>query len=143
MRQVATTRTLEGTSSPGPARLKSRDSRNRNSARCSWAGTYCNSAKFRFRQLDLLLGIGVGLALAHRLLHRSRKILQVSELVARIVLGPGLLAARPRMTGNERLPIHRDDLFQSLLDVRDISVGHAAELHALDRDPVDREDDLL
>src|SRR5262249_22870772 len=60
-----------------------------------------------------------------------------------IVLGPGLFAARPRMTGNERLPIHRDDLFQPLLDVGHISVGHAAELHALDRDPVDREDDLL
>src|SRR5262249_10111565 len=25
--------------------VKSRDSRNRNSTRCSWAGTYCNSAK--------------------------------------------------------------------------------------------------
>src|SRR5262245_48274350 len=64
-----------------------------------------------FRQLDLLLGIGVGLALAYRLLHCGGKILQVSKLIARIVLGPGLLAARPRMTGNERLPIHCDDLF--------------------------------
>src|SRR5262249_22779689 len=43
-----------------------------------------------FRQLDLLLGIGVGLALAYRLLHCGGKILQVSKLIARIVLGPGL-----------------------------------------------------
>src|SRR5262249_36529920 len=64
-----------------------------------------------FRELDLFLGIGIGLALAHRLLHCGRKVLQVSELVARIVLGPGLLAARPGMPGNERFPIHRDDLF--------------------------------
>src|SRR5262245_39303036 len=94
-------------------------------------------------QLDLLLRVGVGLASAYSLLHRRGKILQVGELFARVVLGPGLLAACPGMAGNKRFPIHRDDLLQPFLDVRYISVGHAAELYALDRNPIDSEDDLL
>src|SRR6516165_9292944 len=57
---------------------------------------------FIFWQFDLLLGVGVGLALAHRLLRCGRKVLQIGKLVARIVLGPGLLAAWPWMAGNER-----------------------------------------
>jgi hypothetical protein len=54
---------------------------------------------FIFWQFDLLLGVGVRLALAHHLLHCGRKVLQVGELVACVVPGPGLLAARSRMAG--------------------------------------------
>src|SRR5262245_48440773 len=94
-------------------------------------------------QLDLLLRVGVGLASAYSLLHCRGKILQVGELLARVVFGPGLLAARSRMAGNKCFPIHLDDLLQPFLDLGHISVGHAAELYTLDRNPIDSEDDLL
>src|ERR1700681_191495 len=98
---------------------------------------------FVLRQLDLLLRVGVALALVDRLLHGGGEVLQVGELVLRVLLGAGLHAARAGMAGNQRLPVHRDHLLQALLDVGHVGVRHAAELDALDRDPVDREDDLL
>src|ERR1700686_3678863 len=70
-----------------------------------------------FRQLDLLLGIRIALSLSYRLLHRGGKILQVVELVDRFLPGSDLPATGPRMAGNDPVPIHRDHLLQSLLDV--------------------------
>ena len=57
-----------------------------------------------FRQRNILHRVIIGFALVNLLLNRGGEILQVSELVAGIVLGAGLLAARAGMASVVLIP---------------------------------------
>src|SRR5262245_3338118 len=77
------------------------------------------------RQREFLLGRVPALAVLPELFHRRRSILQQHELILRILLGAEAIA-RPRVPGNEALPIHRDHLADELLRFQWIEVDHPA-----------------
>src|SRR5438093_3505506 len=94
------------------------------------------------RQLDLFLRRLPAFPFARHGLHRRRGVLQESELVLRVLLGPQSVT-RPGMAGNEAFPIHRQHLLDRLLRLERIEVDHAAARHRSDREEIHHEKDLL
>src|SRR5215471_7769391 len=47
------------------------------------------------------------------------------------------------MTRDQPFPFHGNYFFEPVFDVRQVSVGHAAERHRFQWNPIDSEDDLL
>src|SRR5215467_14073451 len=82
-----------------------------------------------FRELDVSHRFGKALVIVGRLLHCGREVLQVRERRTRVVLGSDLAAIRAGMTRDQPFPFHGNYFFEPVFDVRQVSVGHAAERH--------------
>src|SRR3989475_7807873 len=96
--------------------------------RHEWQVVLVAGPLFVLRQLDLFLRRFPAFPFARHGLHRRRGVLQESELVLRVLLGPQSVT-RPGMAGNEAFPIHRQHLLDRLLSARGGAVDQIGRAH--------------
>src|SRR5262245_28701819 len=96
-----------------------------------------------FRQLKILLGWLPAFAVLPHLLHLGGGLLHQREDVLRILLGAESTTRLAGMSGNQPLPVQRQDLLDELLRFERIDVNEAAPGKRSDWYRVDNEDNLL
>src|SRR5262245_27537251 len=96
-----------------------------------------------FRQLEIHLGRLPAFAVLPHLLHLGGGLLHQREDILRILLGAEAATRLAGMSGDQLLPVQRDDLFDELLRFERIDVDEAAPGKRPDRDRVDNEHNLL
>ena len=95
-----------------------------------------------FRQLEILLGRFPAFAVLPHLLHLGGGFLHQRENILRILLGAESTARLAGMSGDQLLPVQREDLLDELLRFERIDIDEAAPGKRSDWYRVDNEDNL-